>query len=364
MSRESWGVRQLEKPTLNPSVVPVSVDDDVVHVRAGPWTGPVLTLRASDDGEVERLFGLLDGTNDLDSILDAFDPDDREAVLSVLEKMRRRNLVYDGAAVDGERGLPQLLLSPGFEEDERARLGDREALVVSAGDVGRQIASDLLDAGVGTIRFAQPLPEAAVDAPGLDASDRVRRVESGDLTDAVERADALVYAADREYPALGEEVNRTAHAADTPWLLAQVRGLDGLVGPTVFPGETGCLHCLERRIESGVDADRYGGFRRALDAAPDATPTGLACYDRLVAGYAAVDFLHLLAFGRSFTAGRAVTVSFADLSVSVEDVLRLPRCPVCGRSRGEDRARFVGVEDLADAVDAGDGTVDAGDGRE
>lgn len=353
MSRDEWAVRRIEKPKLNPSFVPVKVDEGTYHVRAGPWTGPVMTLGGDD--EIETLFGMLDGTNDLDAVLSSFDEDDREAVLSLLERMRRRNIVYDGAALPDDRGDPQLLLSPGFEEADRSRLGEAEALVVNAGEVGPQIAADLLDAGVGAVGFAQPLPEAGVEVSEFDDEDRFRRVGEGELTDAVREADAFVYAADREYPALGREVNRTAHEADTPWMLAQVRGLDGLVGPTVVPGETGCLHCLERRIASGVAADRYGGFREALDAAPDAAPAGMSCYARMVAGYAAVDFLNLLAYGRSYTAGRALTVSFADLSVEVDDVLRLPRCPVCGKERGDDLARFVGVRDLADAVDAGDG---------
>lgn len=342
---------RLTHPVVNPSFVPVMVDEDTLHVRAGPWTGPALTVEESDEeGALAELFSMLDGETHIDEVLGAFDESDHDAILGLFERMMRKHVVYDAGERPGERGWPQLVLTPEFREPNYENLAAADVLVVNAGRIGPGMAEDLVATGVGSVRFAQPLDGAARDVSHLADEPNFAAVEDG-IDAAIADAQYVVYAADREYPDLAAAVNERAHETTTPWMVVERRGLDGLVGPTVFPGETGCYHCMTRRIEADLPADDdYRTFLDVLDGDEGPATAGLPSYSRMLAGYATVDLLHLLAYGRSFTAGRSLVVSFLDLSVEVDEVLKLPRCEVCGKRVGDDVERFVTVEDLAAAT--------------
>lgn len=341
---------RLAYPVVNPAFVPAMVDPNTLHVRAGPWTGPALTVEESDEeNALADLVSMLDGGTHLDEILTAFDEDDHPAILGLFERMMRKNVLYDAGERDSARGWPQLVLAPEFRTANWEALESAEVLVVNAGRIGPGMAEDLLATGVGTVRFAQPVESAAADVSHLDGAANFAAVE--DVEAAIEESRHVVLAADREYSHLGRAVNERAHETGTPWMLVQRRGLDGLVGPTIFPGETGCYECLESRIEANLPADDgYRTFRAALDDDESLATVGLPSYARMLAGYATVDLLHLLGYGRSFTAGRTLAVSFLDLSVEVNDVLKLPRCRVCGKTAGDDVKRFVTVEDVGEAT--------------
>ena len=342
--------RQFPYPRINPAFIPVKIDENTYHIRAGPWSGPAFTVSETDeDGVIEDLFRLLDGNHHIDDIFAKFDESNPDAILSLLDRMADRNVLFDGAETETDFGDAQLLPSPRFQREDGTSLESTEALVVSAGNVGLQIAEDLLASGVGTVKFAQPLEDVQLEVSHLDG-DRFHQVTEGELTSAIEDASSFVYAANREYTSLGEELSTVADETKTPWMMAQVRGFDGIVGPTVFPGETGCYHCFERRIDSNLDGNRYSAFRSGLADDHSSSAAGLPSYSRIVAGYATIDYLHLLTYGQSFTVGRAITVNLFDLSTQVDDVLKLPRCRICGKNLGEDRSRFVTVDDVAEAA--------------
>jgi bacteriocin biosynthesis cyclodehydratase domain-containing protein len=348
---------ELERPVLNPAFVVVKPDEHTLHVRAGPWSGPVVTVRETEgDESVEELFDMLDGEHDLAGILDRYDPDDQRAILGLFRTLREKNVIYDAAAVDGRRGWPQLTVTPKLRSESRDRLADADVVVVSVGDVGPAIAEDLLRAGVGSVSLLQPLAERRRDVDELESTGGVSRLADRDgfshverdLGDALADADAATLALDAAYPSVARAFNEVALATGTPWLLAQVRGFDGLVGPVVFPGETACFECLQRRIEANLSSPgEYEQYREALE--PSFASVGLPSFSRAVAGYASVDLLYLLAYGQSFTVERTLAVNFLNLSVEVNEVLKLPRCPACGTEAGDDVKRFVGIEDLVEA---------------
>ncbi|WP_323171288.1 TOMM precursor leader peptide-binding protein [Natrialba sp. PRR66] len=347
-------IGRLEKPKLNPSFIAIQADQDTYHIRAGPWTGPVLTIKETDEEDaIEDLFELLDGEHTLEEIFAAFDEEDHAAIGSLLEQLADRNIIYDGAEISTNLGGPQLMHSSRFQHESRTPLGETDALVINAGSIAVQIAQDLLESGVGTVRFAQPIPEAKADVSDFRSDGRFELVAEGDFTDAIADTTAAIYAADRAYPALGEEISKTADETGTPWMLAQVSGFDGLVGPTVFPGETGCYNCLQRRTAANINDVTYDMYRDTLSDQPGLSTEGLPSYSRMVAGYSTIDFLHLLAYGQSFTIGRSLVINFLDLSVEVNDVLRLPRCDICGKDPGDDMPRFINIRDRVKAGELG-----------
>jgi hypothetical protein len=66
----------------------------------------------------------------------------------------------------------------------------------------------------------------------------------------------------------------------------------------------------------------------------------LPVYAEIVAGYATLAVVHFLVRGASFALGRVLTLDFDRMLIDVEDVLKLPRCPVCGRERSAYQPAF------------------------
>lgn len=342
----------LERPVLNPAFVAVSSGPNTLQIRAGPWSGPVMTIRETDEEEnIEALFEQLDGERTLDRILEPYDDENREAIRSLFEQLRAKNVLLDAADWAGEVGRPQLAVTPRFGADQQRRLDRASVLVVGVGELGPGIAADLVRSGVGSVTLHRPVETGQAGDP-MGVLDRLADEErfelsDGDVREALAATDAAVLATDADRPEIAAAFNELAHETGTPWLLAQVRGFDGLVGPVVFPGETACYRCLERRIESNVpDPGSYATYRDELAGEPSLASVGLPSFARTVAGYATVDLLYLLAYGQAFTVGRTITVNFLDLSTEVNEVLKVPRCEVCGKTPGDDEKRFVTVDDL------------------
>lgn len=348
--REESIRQRLTYPALNPSFVPVRVDRNTIHIRASPWTGPAMTVRETDgDEELEELFALLDGKRTVEEILAEFDEEDHDAILTLFERMVERKILYDAAEYD-RVGWPQLALSPKCSDRNYSRLESGSVLVVSDGTIGPQIALDLDRAGVGDVALFPTEGETAETARLRDW-ESVTVLDGADVDATVAESEYVVLALDAERPRLAARVNAVAHEASTPWTLVQRRGFDGLVGPTVFPGETSCYECLERRIAANLsDTKEYVAYRNQFADDESFAGVGLPAYGRMLAGYATIDVLHLLAYGQAFTAGRTITVNFLDLSTEVNDVLKLPRCSVCGADP-DDVQRFVGIDDVVEATD-------------
>jgi hypothetical protein len=95
----------------------------------------------------------------------------------------------------------------------------------------------------------------------------------------------------------------------------------------------------------------YNDFRTLADAA-DASPLmarvyrnhavrrgattfspGLPAHAEIMSGFVSLAAVHHLLMGTSYLLGRALTIGFDRMTLDVEDVLKLPRCPVCGRLR-------------------------------
>jgi bacteriocin biosynthesis cyclodehydratase domain-containing protein len=344
----------LERPVLNPAFVAVQSAEDEVSIRAGPWSAPITTVRETEEGEsIESLFEMLDGEHELEAILQRYDDDDRQAIRALLGGLRERNVVFDAAAVEGDIVRPQLAVASRFDGAEDSRIDGASALVVGVGELGVQVADDLVRSGVGSVRLVRPVAGETPSEPDpTGVLDRLRDdatfVETtDDLRSELDRADAAILASDTDRPAVVSTFNEFAAAAGTPWMLAQVRGFDGLVGPVVFPGETACYRCLERRIGANLsDGGAYASYRDGIASDASQTSVGLPSFARAVAGLATVDFLYLLAYGQAFTVGRTMTVDFLTLSTEVNEVLKAPRCDVCGKTTGEDVKRHVSVDDL------------------
>lgn len=337
----------LSYPAFNPSFVPVEVDENTVHLRIGPWTGPVYTLRDADESSHLTAFvDRIDGETHVEDLLRPLSEQERIEVANILLTFAEKNVVYDRSEQDGEL-WPHLTLRTRFSARERRRLDDLAVTVVNCGRIGTQVAADLAELGVGEVGIVQPVPSATNQLP---ESDRVFDFGTDSTDAAIEAADFVVYGTERPYPGIAATINEVANETGTPWTSVQIHGLDGLIGPTVFPGETACYRCFQERSMANISQrESYRRFLEHLAANDDVTQPRTPAFGRMLAGYATMDLVHVLSFGTGYTAGRVFVVNSLDLSIDCNDVLKLPRCDACGKDAGDAHNRFVTFEDRVEA---------------
>lgn len=339
-----------KRPRFNPAFVPVVVDQNEIHFRAGPWSGPMYDMKDEDGGdELARLVDLVDGTRHIDEILAAFDQDDRSEIARVVRHLTDKRVICDVKQREDRRTVHTgyLSLRDHFTAESFEALETATALVLTDGPIGEFVASDLLDAGVSTVSYV-PLGDEKVPRR-LSGHDDLRPSSLDDLEADVADSDLVVFGTESPKPKVREQLNEVAYEANTPWIAGTVRGLDGVVGPTVIPGETACYACFVRRRNATIPDPRIYERYERTDRGDDRAAALGTPFGRIVAGHVAIDALNQLTGGFGFTAGRIIHYDFVDHSAEANDVLRMPRCPVCGSSENEiDGTRHLSLERLVD----------------
>lgn len=338
---------ELAYPVFNPAFVPVQIDPNTVNIRIGPWTGPVYTLRDADErGQLTTFVEQIDGETHVDDLIEIVPEDHREHVASLLSELHENDVIYDQSARDDET-LSHLSLQRRFGNRERTALRTKQLLLVDCGRMAAQISNDLLDSGVEEIGVVQPLES---DSNSLPDREGITHVESRELSAAIAAADFVIYAADHPHPEIVSLVNEIAQEESVPWTSVQIHGLDGFVGPTIFPGETACYACFKERTMANVSKHTgYEHYLKAGDAHRNQANARTPGFGRMLAGYLVMDLVNVLAFGTGYTAGRVIRVDGLRLSVECNDVLKLPRCEICGRQPGEGLSQYITVKDIKDA---------------
>ncbi|MFC7081170.1 TOMM precursor leader peptide-binding protein [Halorussus caseinilyticus] len=340
-----------EYPEFNPSFVPVKVDDDTVHIRAGPWSGPIFTIRDVDEDEsITHLVDVVDGQTHIEDVFAEFEEDQRGEVAKILEGLYDQDILHDREEHADDESWPHLSLKYTFHDQNRDRLESKSLLVVDCSGMGRQVAGDLLEMGLGEVRFHEPF-DTDIDTRRLEEYDGFSRTDA-EIESVIEDVDFAVYTADDPHPSLLDAVNRAAYETDTPWIPAQIHGFDAMIGPAVYPDETACYECFTERTLSNIqNIEGYQAYRRGIDQNESLSTMTLPSVERMVAGYLALDLTHLLAYGTGYTAGRVFTINTLELEMESNDVLKMPRCDVCGKSRGTDYQRYVTMDDVVEASD-------------
>lgn len=340
---------RLPVPAFHPSAIPVVVDADTLHVRSGPWNGIIYTVRDGDEeGVLGRLGELIDGETPIEEILEAFEPALREEIGQVIDQLHDNGVVYDASELS-DPAYRHLVLDSRYNTWEQRPIDSQSVLVVNAGRIGPWVATDLRAMGVEDVGFVEPVESARTARDSTD--DDVTVFEPDELGEAVEAADFVVYTADRLYPLVLDELNELTHETSTPWVPAQTLGVDGVVGPAVFPGETACYDCFRRRVSANVNNPAgLKQYRDALAADETLRTESSPALARLVAGLVGLDLLNLLAYGVGYTAETVVTCNGVDMTVESNRVLKLPRCDVCGIDPASQANPFLGFDDVMAAA--------------
>lgn len=338
----------VQYPELHPAYVPVQVDSNTIHIRAGPWSGPIVTLRDDDEeNEVASLIERIDGETPVEDIVAEFSEPQRPEVIAVIEALYEKRIIREAEPGPDDGLGPRLPLSVRFQRRERQRIGEKDVLLIDTGGMGGMVAEDLLSADVGSVSYFDWTDDGqTVERLRSDEAFSLC-TERDELRSRIEMADFVVYTGSNPKPDLVEEINHLTHRTKTPWISAQIYGYDGIVGPAVFPERSACYECfIERALGNVTSHEHFQSYLDVLSEQEGLTSVSRSPLGRIVAGYLTLDVIHLLTYGVGFTVEQVITVDGLDLSYEANDVLRMPDCDVCGREQGPDHTRFLGLEDF------------------
>jgi ribosomal protein S12 methylthiotransferase accessory factor len=280
----------LTKPRLKTTLTRAAVDGDKLFLfDEGRQT-------LLEDPVAAALAPLLDGTRELDDLIEALSSYPFAKVVAALTKLERLGLLVDGAGTG----------------DARA-----DAFWDALGLVPTETAA--------RIAAARIAPVALGDAP-LDAL-RAVLAESGIATGD----DGLPVVVVEDYldPRL-EELNRRQLASGRPWLLARLTGTAIWLGPFFAPGRTACWACLHERLAGNRQLERYLANKNGSTQVLPGTLPMLASTAHAGAALLATELQAILAGDASRLAGRLVTLGVPSLQAETHHVVQLPTCPACG----------------------------------
>jgi bacteriocin biosynthesis cyclodehydratase domain-containing protein len=221
--------------------------------------------------------------------------------------------------------------------------------VVGSGELAKRISLECAQVGVGKVD--------AINVKGQIPSDSVTgsevietgRIDQDDL-DSLERRVAasapplLVLALDSPRPGIMDRINRLSQDMKIPLLHSAIRGKEGIVGPLVAPGKTACLMCHHLRvIRNGSFYDEYIQWERWIETEgkrKHSPSPSLGPFTGIIAGMAALEVVKkVTSFYEPALYGKFLAVNAMTLEVIPHRILRVPRCPGCGKLR--DRVAFA-----------------------
>jgi bacteriocin biosynthesis cyclodehydratase domain-containing protein len=345
-----------DRPRLHRSYYLMSIPQtsDFLLYREGRG----VRLKPSGDARLlPRLLELLDGTRDVDTIIETLPDFDHSNILSSLKGLSRLGLLEEASVPPGDdplsvaRDAQRTLFSHLSDDPSSALSSLAEATVVIIGDgaVASALSEMLVTSGVGGVRALPAHGEraAAPDAPPARARVGRRSAEgalvqgpfptegSGSLTDLLAGATVAVAALDHPDPDLLGRVNTATLEDAMPLLPVVLTGWEGHLGPTCVAGRTACLGCADLRAKANLSHyEQYLLYEQAMRSRPGAQPFGrLPHFPTVLAGLAATEVIKLVTqcYPPS-TYGRVVVVDLLTAETEAHDVLRVPRCPACGRN--------------------------------
>lgn len=350
----AWRLRDEFHVTL------VSADDVLFYT--GLWSGPRFSLRDTNRmGFLARLVAALDGSSTLSELVRATGAEDA-SVQHFIDLLRSNGLVQEAEPVGVARAAPDTSAAGRaafvIERDWRTpadlafpRLRDADVLLLGGGDLATAILKALCAWGIGTIRS-----DVASDGH-LEDTDLIHiRADQRDALAGADVSTFAVCATDRPNPGLATRLNAVALERTLPWLPVTFDGGEWLIGPGIIPGQTPCYVCFTLRAEANVrDHTSYRLIADDLARIQEGKSSSLRSPSEVAAAtaFAAQEVVRAIAAGVSMSTGRLVRLHPSTLTLDLHDVLRLPRCPACGRAAGRLPAQpeFYTLEKLIESMD-------------
>ncbi len=326
-------------------------------------------LRGESVAVLRKLLPYLEGKLTLEDIQQESGISAKD-VRGIVEKLHQSGLLFDEEQTKGY-GLPRPLQRWHQEEaiffsrkvgyleryEPLKKLQGSSVLLIGLGPIGTHVMASLLRSGIGSLKIVDNERIQYADLVAgfyseLDigelrteaAKQRVAQfahhthveacamqIQDIQETDLIRNADLVVLCPDRMAPHAHRLVNKACLQDSGSWISARLDGDSAEVGPMVIPRKTACFVCYELRMKSNIDdLEAYLAFERHLE-----TPTqgygALASFPQVIAGYLSLEVTRMLTgFEQPITLGAVLSIDFLECRTSVNHVLRVPDCPVCG----------------------------------
>lgn len=221
---------------------------------------------------------------------------------------------------EGAEKMLHLMEREGFfqsaEKEVRTDLAQSSILLIGSGRLAGKIAEHLHESG----------------AEQLTTLDSYLSYTYEEMSEQLRDMDMAVVCTDTPRPDICTLVNKAALATKCPWLLVQVDGRDGWVGPLFLPKETGCYSCFMQRVFSDSfhpEIDRAVHEHAIKDPAQNLLDF-LPPFQDMTAATASLEIIrHLTGISAPLTY-KAQILTDCISGISRRDVLhRIPRCPDC-----------------------------------
>jgi bacteriocin biosynthesis cyclodehydratase domain-containing protein len=337
-------------------------------------SGDVYILRPTEDADLRieqpdetarSLLGALDGTHTVTELERNFGGERTQEALAELSGLGLVEDAADDARVSERvrarydrqlRYFSDLASGPEPASEYQRRLAEARVVMLGVGGLGSWASYALACCGVGELVLVdgdhveesnfnrqilyreRDLGRAKVDAAAdalaeFDSQCRLetvaRRLDSVDAVRAVaEGADFVVSGADWPAHDIERWVNAACFELGVPFISMSHSPPIARIGPLYVPGTTGCFECQEATYRERFPLyDELVEQRRGRPS--QAATLGPVC--AFVGGHVALETVHqLTGLCPPATLGAGHVYDLRTMSVSREEVPRVPGCPVCG----------------------------------
>jgi bacteriocin biosynthesis cyclodehydratase domain-containing protein len=307
-------------PRLAPWLTLVDLGDGRLQLRASEFA---FTVPGGLFGEAARhLCPLLDGTRSVAELTESGSPLYLPGtIFFLLQLFHQRGALQEGTPTPALPSELRLRHSSAIQlfahyvadaEHVLARLSASRVVLMGAGSLISKLEAALVSLGVGTVaNVGSNVAVAMNDAKA---------------------ADLFIAASDTLGSAFFDSVNSACLDHEVRWLRIAFEGRFGIVGPTIVPRQTACFTCYNVRRASHDVGDEFLAYRAILLRDGDPHEGAVGPFTDLVAAQASLEAARLLTgFAPPATFGRFYTFEAGTPKVDAHEVLRVPRCPACGR---------------------------------
>lgn len=353
------------------------------YLRASPTADGELVVRGGATQATLRgrsvsdllpyLLPKLDGRRRLADIVAELDHVDNDVVIGALQILMRANLLEDavdefGDVADGDGPISVSISQRNYWNSLGANSADIQqrlqmatvAVVGDSGDMRLSLAETLARAGVGKLVFAggsalDAERENRCDTPERpDASESIATVEEAvsryrcdiervvggwaRLRDRIQQGVSLVVTCTDGTNSDLDGLNRFCVGEGIKWLHTGLGDQHGVIGPFVIPRQSACYECFQLRLASNrsfvLDAHGRAGVPPEWGVLRAPEPAHASYFAALVGCNAGAEVIRsLTGVARPTTIGAFLSLRPDDALIVRHDVLRIPRCSVCGPRR-------------------------------
>lgn len=332
-----------DRVRLARSFTALDVGSDVYAFRS-----EAKTIRFDDPllySSLLAIIPLLDGTRNIEQVVldSALKPTFAAEILSMLDQHHLLEPAEGNTSFSALRGF---LRQTGHEPDRLIdHLSRSRIWILGIGPVFRSLLEVLSIDQVGH-GFATEFGARAVGPSVLETANGLRwqTIEmprgNEEFAKILDDCELILTISDRLLHDQFALINRAALLYNKKWLFTLLQGSTGFVGPTIRPFKTACYCCMDLRLRGNLaDPKVYDSFINTQDilSLPQAAPT-LPVVPRLLANSIVLEIIKLLlpeVFPASNDVGIATQTEYQFLGgrMRIHQILKLPRCPACGKPK-------------------------------